>query len=293
MARIFGTNIDLNGNQLLNFLVQLLSSDPGSPAAGRVWYRSDTGTIKFRDGANNATRTLGRLDQIDAPTAAVGLGSQRITSLADPTGAQDAATKAYVDATVAGIDWKASVRAATTANVTLAGGAPTTIDGVTLVANDRVLVKAQTAGAENGIYKVSTLGTGANGTWTRDTDADTSAEVTSGMAVPVNEGTVAADTVWILTTNDPLTLGTTALTFTKAFTAGATITKFSQTFGDGAATSYNIDHNLGTTDVQVQVYQVSDGAQIEPDITRTTTNRVVLAFAVAPTLNQYRAVVVG
>src|SRR5205085_10291477 len=111
-----------------------------------------------------------RLDQMAAPTASVSMNSQKITNLLDPTGAQDAASKAYVDATAVGIDWKPSVRAATTANIaTLAGGAPNTLDGVTLAANDRILVKDQGTRSQNGIYVVTTLGTGANGTWTRAT----------------------------------------------------------------------------------------------------------------------------
>lgn len=113
------------------------------------------------------------------------------------------------------LDVKGSVRAATVgSNITVAGSAPSTLDGVTLVANDRILVKDQSAGAENGIYYVSTLGSGANGTWTRATDADSSSEVTTGMLVHVSEGTVNADRWYTLTTNDTITLGTTALVFT-------------------------------------------------------------------------------
>ena len=111
-------------------------------------------------------------------------------------------------------DYKASVRAATTANIaSLAGGAPNTLDGVTLVANDRILVKDQTTGSQNGIYYVSTLGTGANGTWTRATDADQAGELTSGAIVAVEEGSTNADSQWMLTTDGTITIGTTSLTF--------------------------------------------------------------------------------
>ena len=113
-------------------------------------------------------------------------------------------------------DYKASVRAATTANITtLAGGAPNTLDGVTLVANDRILVKDQTTASQNGIYYVATLGTGANGTWTRATDADQAGELTSGAIVAVEEGTTNADSQWMLTTDGTITIGTTSLTFTR------------------------------------------------------------------------------
>ena len=114
-----------------------------------------------------------------------------------------------------GSDYKASVRVVTVANVNLSGGAPTSVDGVTLVANDRVLVTAQSTGSQNGIYRVKTLGTGSNGTWVRSKDADTNDDVTAGMVVMITEGTTYADTQWKLTTNDAITVGTTSLTFSE------------------------------------------------------------------------------
>lgn len=105
---------------------------------------------------------------------------------------------------------KKAVIAATTANVTLTGGAPNTVDGVTLAANDRVLVKNQTAPAENGIYRVATLGTGADGTWTRVTGADTAADI-AGATVSVDRGTVNAGQIWTTYFKDTDTLGTTAM----------------------------------------------------------------------------------
>lgn len=93
------------------------------------------------------------------------------------------------------------------ANVVVATGGLVVVDGVTTVAGDRVLLKDQTTPAENGIYVA------AVGAWTRATDADVSAEVIGGMQVLVTQGTTNADTEWILSTNDPITLGTTGLTF--------------------------------------------------------------------------------
>lgn len=115
-----------------------------------------------------------------------------------------------------GNDFKGSVRVSTTANIaSLAGGAPNTLDGVTLAANDRILVKDQTTASQNGLYYVSTLGTGANGTWTRSADADAAGELTSGSSVAVEEGTTQADSLWMLTTDGAITIGTTALTFVR------------------------------------------------------------------------------
>lgn len=132
------------------------------------------------------------------------------------------AVKAYVDGLANGVDWKASVRVATTANITLSGAQ--TIDGVAVVAGERVLVKDQATASQNGIYVC------AAGAWSRATDADASAEVTGGLAVWVNEGITNADTGWVITTNDAITLGTTALAFTQfsglgQVTAGAALTK--------------------------------------------------------------------
>ena len=111
-------------------------------------------------------------------------------------------------------DRKESVRVATTANITLSG--TQTIDSVSVVAGDRVLVKNQTTGSENGIYIC------AAGAWTRATDADTNDKVTAGMFTVAAEGGINADTLWVLTTNDPITLGTTALTFSQLSGSGAT-----------------------------------------------------------------------
>jgi hypothetical protein len=270
---------------------------------------------------------LATADLTDWPrVAALSMSSQLITNLLDPVSAQDAATKNYVDAIASGLNWKDSVRAATTGPITLSTGlnSADVIDGVTLANGDRVLVKDQAAGAENGVYIVSASPA-------RATDMDVAGEILQA-AVWVEEGTTNADTGWVNTTNAPITLGTTATVWAQFtglgdITAGTGLTKtastlnvvagtgivanaddiavlrtdangrvplkFAATFGDGAATSYNIDHNLNSLDVLVQVWQVSDGVQVEPDITRSTVNRVILAFTTAPTSNQYRVCVYG
>lgn len=104
------------------------------------------------------------------------------------------------------LDAKASCRVATTANLGALSGL-LTIDGVLLVAGDRVLVKDQTIGSQNGIYVA------AAGAWSRATDADDGAKLTSGATVPVEAGTANADTMWMLTTDGTITIGVTSLTF--------------------------------------------------------------------------------
>lgn len=151
--------------------------------------------------------------------------------VAEPVNALDAANKAYVDAARSGLDVKESVHVATTAPINLASDLNTgdTIDGHVLETGDRVLVKDQVTASENGIYVVS-----ASGTAQRATDADTSAEVTSGMFTFVTNGTTYGDTGWVLTTNNPITLGTTPLTFaqfsgTGQITAGEALEKVGST----------------------------------------------------------------
>ena len=111
------------------------------------------------------------------------------------------------------IDYKQAVRVVSTSNYTLAGGTPNSIDGVNLSLNDRVLVTGQSTGSQNGLYYVTTLGTGSNGTWARSVDGNETGEIDAGMIVMVTEGNTYADTQWKLTTNDPITIGSTTLTF--------------------------------------------------------------------------------
>lgn len=112
------------------------------------------------------------------------------------------------------IDYKQAVRVCTVDNITLSGGAPNQVDGVNLSLNDRILVAGQTNNVQNGIYYVTSLGTGSNGTWSRAVDGDVTGELQSGMIIMVTEGTSYADTQWKLITNDPIVLGVTGLVFT-------------------------------------------------------------------------------
>jgi len=142
------------------------------------------------------------------------MNSTRITTLAAPTVGSDAATKDYVDSLSQGLSWKASVRAATTANIALSGAQ--TLDGVVLAQGDRVLVKNQTATSQNGIYLVAT-----GGAWSRDQDANSAVEIT-GMAVFVRLGTAHGTTAWIQT-GTVTTLGTDPIVYSQFAAAGGTL----------------------------------------------------------------------
>ena len=174
----------------------------------------------------------------------INASTSRITGVVDPTGAQDAATKAYVDAVKVGLDFKDSVRVASTANLTISGPGAA-IDGITLSSGNRVLVKNQSTGSQNGIYVFN----GAGSAMTRATDADSNAEVTSGLFVFVEEGSLNSDNGFVLTTDGAITVGSTALVFTQfsgagQIVAGAAITKSGNTLNvgvDGRTIEVNSD----------------------------------------------------
>lgn len=258
----------------------------------------------------------------------IDLQSQRAQAMADPSSGTDGATKQYVDAKVNGLAWKQAVRAATTANGALATAYENgdVIDGVTLATGDRILVKNQTTGAENGIYTVN-----ASGAPTRAVDADGAGEIGPNTTVMVSEGTTLADTAWTVTNNGAITIGTTAIVWAQVpvgggggFTtagsgltgSGATINvgqgtgiivnaddvaidpsvvarKFAANVGNGALTSIAVNHNLGTRDVTVDVHDAATFEKVYPDIVKTDANNVTLTFAVAPASAAYRCVVVG
>jgi len=207
-----------------------------------------------------------RLDQMATATADVALGSQKITGLADGTAAQDAATKNQVDVAQAGLDAKDSCRVATTANITLSG--EQTIDGVTTT-TDRVLVKNQTTGSQNGIY------VSASGAWARSTDADASVEVTAGLYTLITEGTTLAGQGFVLTTDDPITVGTTALTFSQFsgvgdLVGGTGITKTGNSIAvDASQTQITSVGALGTGSITSGFGAINNGSS-----TITTTGAV-------------------
>jgi hypothetical protein len=227
-----------------------------------------------------------------------------VVNLKDGVNPQDAATVAQLNAAVQGYSWKNPVRAATTANITLSG--TQTIDGVGIVAGDRVLVKNQTAGAANGIYVA------AAGAWSRATDMDTGPEAL-GAAVFVSEGTSQGNQQWFQTTDAPITIGTTALVFAQvgggaSYTAGngitinggvvavdtaVTVRKYAATIGDGVATTLTITHNLNTLDLTVSVREISTGAQVLVDNVANGANTLQLTFGTAPFTGQYRVTVHG
>jgi hypothetical protein len=248
----------------------------------------------------------------------------KVVNLPNPTANQDAATKAYVDAAIEQLAQKDNVRVRTSSNISLASPGAT-LDGVTMVVNDRVLVAGQTTQSENGIY----IYNGSSVAMTRSADANAAIELVNAI-VPVDEGT-SAGTVWRQTAVN-ITLGSTAILFVAFGTVAAAASetsagiaeiatqaetdtgtddlrivtplklanyagrklKFSQDIGDGSATQYTITHNLNTRDLTAIVRRNSGQYdEVIVDIEFPTVNTAVARFASAPASNAFKFIVLG
>ena len=176
-------------------------------------------------------------------------------------GATSLVSKEYVDAVKVGLDFKDSVRVASTADVTISGPGAA-IDGISLSSGDRVLLKNQSTGSQNGIYSWN----GAASAMTRTTDADADVEVTAGMFVFVEEGTANADNGYVLTTDGTITVGSTALTFTQFSGAGQIVA------GDGLLKSGN---TLSVNDDNISIAISGDALRIK-GISTTATGDLII-----------------
>ena len=275
MPRRTLTSWDFLGFSILNAMLHPVSADPaglGAGDKGRVWFNSTSNKLMVWNGTtaidftartnHTGTQTASTISDFLAavqsipwgslanPTADVNAGGKKITNMADGTAGTDAATYGQLLAIANNQAFKAPVRAATTANITLSG--TQTVDGVTLVVGDRVLVKDQTTASTNGIYVV------ASGAWARASDFDTNAEAVPGSIVGVQEGTANGDKMFLLATNGPITLGTTNLTFSaygastgEIGVAGNGLTKTGSTYDVGAGTGISVAADTVAIDTSV------------------------------------------
>jgi hypothetical protein len=267
IASFDGTDFTVTSGAVAVNAITLGSSslNPGATTtdiAGLTSLAIDNVTINGNE--ISTTNTNGDLSLNPNGSGVVDVNNSRLTNVTDPTQTQDAATKGYVDAVKQALDIKDSVRVATTANITIASdlNVGDTIDGVTLADGDRVLVKDQSTASENGIYV-------AGSSPVRAADANTSAEVTSGMFCFVEEGTVGGDNGFVLTTNDTITLDTTNLTFVQFSGAGQVIA------GDALSKSGN---TLNVNDDNITLEVNSDALRIK-GITATAVGDIILGAA--------------
>ncbi len=205
--------------------------------------------------------------------------SNNITVPSTPTNSTHAASKSYVDGLVQGVKAKENVRVASTANVTISNPGTSSFDGVTLTSGQRILLKNQSTGSQNGIYTFN----GSGSAMARTTDADTWTEMVSAF-VWVSEGSTQADTGWLCTNDAGGTLDTTSITFVQfsglgQVTAGNGLTKTANTLDVGTASSARIVVNadnidLATTGVSAATY---GSASLIPSIAVDVYGRVTTA----------------
>jgi len=167
-------------------------------------------------------------------------------------------------------------RVVTTTNITLAGSAPDTYDGISLTGSDTVLVAGNTDATENGLYTIQTLGTGANGTWVRHSDMDTSAEVNATVLVGITEGTRFGNTVWLLDSMGGLTVGSSNINFVEQKTTRRR-EQFLQTF--------YLDGQNQLTDAQVMEFTAPRAGYLVGASIRMKNARTAGSITVKPTVN--------
>jgi hypothetical protein len=195
----------------------------------------------------NTASTLVKRDA-DGDFDARDIGARMVVLSGTTTNATDAATKAYVDSVAQGLDVKQSVHVASTANIATLSGL-LTIDGHTVEAGQRVLVKNQSTASQNGIYVAD------SSTWSRADDFDGTPAVTTGAFAFVEYGNTQAGTGWVLTTTGTITIGTTGLTFAQfsgsgSYAAGSGLTLTGNSF------SVNVDNS--TIEISSGNLQVKD-----------------------------------
>lgn len=280
------------------------AADPTSAQDVATKSYTDTGDTNAKSRANHTgTQTANtisdfdtqvrtnRLDQMTAPTTAVSMGSQRIINQADPTAAQDSATKAYVDnalsSVASGQTLKGAVRVAATTNVNIASPG-TTIDGVTMANGDWVLLTGQTTGSQNGPYVFN----GSAAAMTRTTNWDSSAEAVLGSYWIVLQGS-KGDTFALMSNDTAITLGTTTPAFVFIAQPTAAVNGYNATCPSvSSGGTWTVTHNLNSKAVLAMVARVASPYDfVRVRIERTTVNTLSILPDVAMNAGDWEVIV--
>ena len=254
----FGANSDTIITHSLNDGLQL-NKNLSLKSDGSVLKFGSNEDITLTHNHNNGLILEGGSLTVDGLTLtnnqSVSMSNNRIENVANPTSDQDAATKAYVDATAEGLHVLEACRLATTANISLNN--TQTIDGVSAVAGDRILVKDQSTPSQNGVYIVVD-----GGSWTRAPDFDEPNEIAAGDFVFITEGTINASHGYVMTQTATVTINTTAITWTQFSGAGQIVA------GDGL--SKNAQEL--SVDLKANSGLVIDGTELSIDLGASSIN---------------------